>query len=279
MKREFEYETILDELMHELLYDDAQPDLNLQFREKAAEIALTEYKLLWDSGKRLETECLVTDVLIGYYVEGLKFKPEYAKNHVREIQCAKTVKKYDPKTKKRYVADIPCYTRKNPDDKPKKCHSHAWSAAFISWVMRHAVASAGRDITFAYSPAHINYIRRGKVAKNAADKTYPFWTYNVDEVKPEVGDLICFTRPKSKGSECVAGGTAANITSGKGYCSHCDIVVKVTETEIHTIGGNTSDYSGTSDTVGMKKLATGADGKLITKGKRYIGIMKYIGDK
>jgi hypothetical protein len=277
MKREFEYETVLDELMSELLYDIPQPDLNLALRKKAAEIALTEYQLLWDSGKRRETECLVTDVLIGYYVEGLKFKPEYAKQYVRDIQCARKVKKIDPKTKKKYYVDVPCYTRKNADDLPKKCHSHAWSAAFISWVMRKAIDSSGRNIDFLYSKAHIWYMSKGKAAKKAKDTSYPFWTYTVDEVKPEIGDLVCFSRPQTKG--CVGGLTEKNMTSGKGYCSHCDIVVNVTDTEVHTIGGNTEDFAGASDTVGMKKLAIGTDGKLITKGKRYVGIIKYIGDK
>lgn len=285
MKREFEYayETVLEDLMNELLYDAPNPDLkrdlNLEFRKKAAEIALTEYQLLWDSGRRKETECLVTDVLIGYYVDGLKFKPAYAKQYVREIQCGKKVKQVDPVTKKKKWVDVPCYTRKNPDEVPPKCYSHAWSATFISWVMRQAIAYTGRDINFHYSSSHIWYMSKGKTAKKKNDSSYPFWTYDVDEVKPEIGDLICFSRPKTKGSECVGGLTAANMTSGKGYCSHCDIVVEVTDTEVHTIGGNTEDYNWGADTVGMKKLPVGTDGKLLTEGKSYVGIIKYIGDK
>ncbi len=100
---------------------------------------------------------------------------------------------------------------------------YAWSAAFISYVMR--IAGAGRE--FPYAPDHAAYIDaavRGEtpllIAENPA--TYA----------PQVGDLICFAR-------AWAAGLRFQDLPTKGFFpAHCGIVASVGTGEIDMIGGN-----------------------------------------
>ena len=107
----------------------------------------------------------------------------------------------------------------------------AWSAAFISYVMRIAGAGAA----FPYSPDHafyINYAARaaeGRVADPlliAEDpKTYA----------PRLGDLVCFGRGRARDL------TFADLPTSYRFPAHCAIVVAGGMEQMAVIGGNVED--------------------------------------
>lgn len=101
--------------------------------------------------------------------------------------------------------------------------NHPWSAAFISWVLRQA----GAGSRFRYAPAHASYIAWAKQNRLADNQEF-FKAYRVHEVKPQVGDLVCFSRGKTRA-------TYDNIQPG--MQTHCDLVTAVTPGVLR-IGGN-----------------------------------------
>ncbi len=101
--------------------------------------------------------------------------------------------------------------------------NNAWSAAFISWIM----SISGYD-EFKRSGSHSVYIR--DAIKNKKENKPGFKGYKPDDVKVEVGDLVCYPRQD---------GITYDTTGS--YASHCDIVVSVKNDKADTIGGNVSD--------------------------------------
>jgi hypothetical protein len=132
----------------------------------------------------------------------------------------------------------------------------AWSAAFISWVMR----KAGAGQAFKYSSAHAAYIKAAK-DNRIANNDNPFKAYRVTEVSPKVGDLVCKSRAGS-------GATYDNIRLG--LKAHCDIVTDVQPNRLLTIGGNVSQ------SVSMTPVSTDSRG-LITS-PSYFAVIKVGGD-
>jgi hypothetical protein len=103
---------------------------------------------------------------------------------------------------------------------------YAWSAAFISYVMR--IAGAGRD--FPYSPNHATYINAA-----ASGATPLLRAYRPSAYAPMAGDLVCFGRGKS------AALTFDDLPTAASFPSHCAIVTAVRPGEITIIGGNVDD--------------------------------------
>lgn len=122
----------------------------------------------------------------------------------------------------------------------KQMINEAWSAAFISYVMRKS--GAGTD--WKYAPSHSVYIA-DSVRNRKQNNDKPFKGYKPHEVKVEVGDLV--------GKARQAGVT---YDSPAGYLSHTDIVVAIKDGYAETIGGNVSN------SVSMTKVPLTADGKL-----------------
>lgn len=127
--------------------------------------------------------------------------------------------------------------------KPMPSIETAWSAAFISWVMR----TAGAQDLFEYSERHTDYVGWAKNNRINASPN-PFWAYNITEVAPEPGDILCKERSNS-------GLTYENVNDGRSRASHCDIVVAAHSGEIETIGGNLSN-SVRKDTVRIRSDGT-----------------------
>ncbi len=103
---------------------------------------------------------------------------------------------------------------------------YAWSAAFISYVMR--IAGAGPD--FPYSPNHSTYINAAAIGATPLLRAY-----RPSDYAPEQGDLICAGR-----------GIAAklkfdDLPTASSFPSHCAIVTAVSQGEISIIGGNVDD--------------------------------------
>ena len=119
--------------------------------------------------------------------------------------------------------------------------NYAWSAAFISYVMR----LAGAGGSFPYSATHADYIdaaaRRDRGVALTAERvtTYP----------PQQGDLICAWRGRTPV-------TFDELPTPDRFPSHCDIVVGNKPGELDVIGGNVDNA------VTMKPVPITADGRL-----------------
>lgn len=117
----------------------------------------------------------------------------------------------------------------------------AWSAAFISYVMR----TAGAGKRFPYSGTHSDYINAAVLSPGqlviAAERP--------DRYPPRQGDLICMWR----GARVVQ---YDQLPAGR-FASHCDMVVGVRPGALDVIGGNVEN------SVAMRQIPVGPDGRLV----------------
>jgi hypothetical protein len=121
-----------------------------------------------------------------------------------------------------------------PGDDP-----HAWSAAFISYVMR--VAGAGSR--FPYAPVHSRYIDAA-VGGDYAIRANPLQDY-----APRPGDLVCMGRGR-------AAVMRFSDLPAPTFPSHCDMVIVTTPGQDTVIGGNVDG------SVTMKHVPVTNDGRL-----------------
>jgi hypothetical protein len=150
----------------------------------------------------------------------------------------------------------------------------AWSAAFISYVVKNAGA-----IEFPYSATHATYIVKARDNKNSGG-AYSWYGYDAltKEATVEAGDLVCYTNGKNINTKW------DEIQSGESYTPcHCDVVVSIdNQGKANTIGGNVSNTAG-GDSLQLnddKTINLNAD---ISKGvyrnssspKIYRGVLKY----
>ena len=103
--------------------------------------------------------------------------------------------------------------------------NQAWSSAFISYLMRKA--GAGKD--FKYAQSHSQYIAEA-VKNRKENNSKKFKAYKPNEVKVEVGDLVCYPRQ-----------SGVRYDSKAGYMSHCDLVTSIKGNNAVGVGGNVSD--------------------------------------
>ncbi|MCB8880457.1 DUF2272 domain-containing protein [Acidisoma cellulosilytica] len=108
--------------------------------------------------------------------------------------------------------------------------SFAWSAAFISFVMR----MAGAGPSFPYAESHSVYINAAVEESLNQSGQYAIQAEAPNAYAPVVGDLICF------GRNGAAALTYAQLPAGR-YTSHCGIVVAKAPDQISIIGGNVED--------------------------------------
>ncbi len=107
---------------------------------------------------------------------------------------------------------------------------NAWSAAFVSWVMRRA-----RLPGFRASASHIDYVR----AAYQRPETNAYRYLDPVRARPATGDLLCYVR----GAHSALGytGLLAVVGGGGGLNMHCDIVVAANpgnDSTAYLIGGN-----------------------------------------
>lgn len=129
----------------------------------------------------------------------------------------------------------------------------AWSAAFISWVMK----TAGLGDRFLYDEWHAHYINRAIQAREDNDPKYAFYGFRLSERAPLVGDLVCYAREDGVDFD----------HRPDTYKSHCDLVVAVRPGEIDVIGGNVQD------SVTLKTLKTNPGGLLIDTNNRWFAVL------
>lgn len=115
----------------------------------------------------------------------------------------------------------------------------AWSAAFISYVMRTAGAGPG----FPYTPLHADYINAAARGEGVLRAERP------ETYAPRPGDLICLGRLSARKLRF------DDLPSGR-FFGHCDLVVQAQPGQLSVIGGNVAAG------VTMKHVPTNPDGLL-----------------
>lgn len=120
---------------------------------------------------------------------------------------------------------------------------YAWSAAFISYVMRMAGAGSG----FPYSATHSDYIDAARRHGLGREPGTALTAERIETYAPQRGDLICLWRGKPV--------TFDELPAGH-FPGHCDIVVGGRPGQLYVIGGNVDNA------VAMKYIPVTADGHL-----------------
>jgi hypothetical protein len=115
---------------------------------------------------------------------------------------------------------------------PQDDGDYAWSAAFVSYVLRIAGAGA----RFPYAADHAVYINAAKRMAMGSAEPWLVFAERPEAYAPLPGDLICFGRGPARGLRYDDLPTAAL------FPAHCDIVVDTTQPgRIMAIGGNVRD--------------------------------------
>jgi hypothetical protein len=137
---------------------------------------------------------------------------------------------------------------------------YAWSAAFISYVMR--IAGAGAK--FPYAPNHATYINYAARAAAGLIKDPLLMAEDPDEYAPRLGDLVCFGRGRGRWL------TYADLPTDYIFLAHCAIVVGGGPGEVTVIGGNVDDA------VTMTHLHADATGRLSNNLNRWFVILRVL---
>jgi hypothetical protein len=137
---------------------------------------------------------------------------------------------------------------------------YAWSAAFISYVMR--VAGAGPDFPYAADHAtYINYAARaaqGKIAQPLLIAEDPA------AYAPQLGDLACFARADARDL------TFAALPTDYDFPAHCGIITALSPGDADIIGGNVDDA------VVLEHLTTDARGMLTNDQANWLVILRVL---
>jgi hypothetical protein len=138
----------------------------------------------------------------------------------------------------------------SPDDDGE----YAWSAAFVSYVMRMAGAGA----TFPYGANHHTYI----TAALRGDPNLVIAAERAEAYAPRPGDLICVGR-----AENAALRFDDALRTGE-FKAHCDIVVETDGPDgLSAIGGNVAD------TVALRHFSVAPDGRL-AEPERFLAVLR-----
>ncbi|HJS32527.1 MAG TPA: DUF2272 domain-containing protein [Alphaproteobacteria bacterium] len=113
---------------------------------------------------------------------------------------------------------------------PERDGAFAWSAAFISYVMR----TAGAGPRFPYSASHADYINEARMASVRRDTTAILWAERPNLYAPKPGDLICYGREGDRFP-------GFDDLPAARFASHCDIVTGLESDRLSAIGGNVND--------------------------------------
>lgn len=103
--------------------------------------------------------------------------------------------------------------------------NEAWSAAFISYLMRQA----GAENDFQYNSSHSVYIREA-IKNRKTNNSKKFKAYKPNETVVNVGDLVCYPRQ-----------AGVNYDTTSAYKSHCDLIVSINDNTAVGVGGNVSN--------------------------------------
>ena len=133
---------------------------------------------------------------------------------------------------------------------------YAWSAAFISYIMR--IAGAGPNFPYAADHAtYINYAARPARAKLLIAE-------NPAAYAPQPGDLACFPRGAARNL------TFADLPTSYNFPAHCSIVVAVSAGDIDIIGGNVDDA------VVLEHVPTNAQGLIADTSRNWFVVLRVL---
>jgi len=128
----------------------------------------------------------------------------------------------------------------------------AWSAAFISYVLRGAGVD-GRE--FPPSAAHAFYLDALIADARRFPATAPFIPHEATDRAPQAGDLVCADRSASP----ISSWRQRVADEGRFRPMHCDIVVRVARHHVEAIGGNVRDA------VTLSRFPNDAAGRLLPR--------------
>ncbi|OUI87587.1 hypothetical protein HK11_11045 [Acetobacter sp. DmW_043] len=133
---------------------------------------------------------------------------------------------------------------------------YAWSAAFISYVMR----IAGANNRFPYSPNHATYINAAASGQSPVLRAQDPARY-----APKPGDLVCVARGKAKSFI-----RYSSLPTSYGFPAHCGYVV-ATNQQGQPFGHQLSTISGNiDDSVALTHVPTDTEGHIAApSGKSY----------
>jgi hypothetical protein len=120
---------------------------------------------------------------------------------------------------------------------------YAWSAAFISYVMR--IAGAGDR--FPYAPNHAAYVNAAASGRSSILIAHAPQSYT-----PKPGDLMCF------GREWASRLRFSDLPTGGFWPGHCAVVVAHQDNTLSVVGGNEEDA------VTMDHVTIGSDRRLMS---------------
>jgi hypothetical protein len=135
-----------------------------------------------------------------------------------------------------------------PGTSKSKALSHiadrtAWSAAFLSFAVRKALTASGSPAVFAFSASHSVYA--GAAIRNDFNGVAPpvflgVPPHGAGGEKPQVGDLIGWSRTTAIDDYEDALKAARHLPKPSTYPSHFDVITKVKDGVATLIGGNVS---------------------------------------
>ncbi|WP_137126752.1 DUF2272 domain-containing protein [Roseomonas sp. HF4] len=128
----------------------------------------------------------------------------------------------------------------------------AWSAAFISFVLRAAGVDARE---FPPSAAHAFYLDALVADAARFPATAPFLPHDPGARAPRVGDLVCADRSAAP----LASWRDRAADGGRFRPMHCDIVLRVASGHVDAVGGNVRDA------VTLSRFAADAAGRLLRR--------------
>ncbi len=124
--------------------------------------------------------------------------------------------------------------------------TYAWSAAFVSYVMR----MAGAGDRFPYDDVHATYINAAARAARGTGRVRGVVAMRPERYAPQPGDLICAGRNE-------AAALRFDDLPARTFPSHCALVVDTVPSALLVVGGNVGDA------VTMTRIPTTADGLLV----------------
>jgi hypothetical protein len=130
---------------------------------------------------------------------------------------------------------------------PSQDETYAWSAAFVSYVMR--IAGAGDR--FVYDDRHATYINQAARAARGEEPVRAAIAMRPERYAPLPGDVIC------AGREWAADLRFDDLPAGQ-FPAHCAIVVEVRAGALLVVGGNVAD------SVTMTRVPATSGGMLAT---------------
>jgi hypothetical protein len=122
---------------------------------------------------------------------------------------------------------------------------YAWSAAFISYVMR----TAGAGDHFPYAASHYVYINAAAREALGRDQGWVITARRRRDYAPALGDIICTGRDRAEHMRF-------DRLPARPFPAHCDIVVAAASGMLSVVGGNV-DHA-----VTMKHVPISSDGRL-----------------